>query len=58
MEADKINISEDEIKMKNLPPNKIPYPIIDRLKKLGFTVWLSVMIIGGVLAFLTALVLL
>ena len=44
--------------MEKLPPNKIPNPIISRLKKVGFSVWLTVMIIGGVLAFLTALLLL
>lgn len=31
---------------------------LDILKKVGFSVWLTVMVIGGVLAFLTSLLLL
>jgi hypothetical protein len=58
MDAGKKKTSEEKLQMEKLPPNKIPNPIISRLKKVGFSVWLTVMIIGGVLAFLTALLLL
>lgn len=56
-EADKKK-SKDNLHTEDLPPNKIPNPIIARLKKIGFSVWFTVMMIGGVLAFLTALLLL
>ena len=40
------------------PPEKREGKFIRGLKKVGFNVWLAVMIIGGVLAFITALFLL
>lgn len=42
-------------KSKENSPVKEENKIISALKKVGFHVWLGVMIIGGVLAFITAL---
>lgn len=49
---------EDLPHLEDIPPKKIPNPYLAYLKKIGFTIWLSVMVIGGVLAFITSLVLL
>ena len=45
-------------KNKQDPPEKKDSKFISGLKKAGFNVWLAVMIIGGALAFITALFLL
>ena len=47
-----------EIETDKIAPKKIPRPYLAYLKKVGFSIWLSVMIIGGILAFVTSLVLL
>ncbi|MCY2687494.1 hypothetical protein [Salinimicrobium sp. TH3] len=42
-------------KYKNTSPSKNESKFMSGLKKVGFNVWLAVMIIGGALAFITAL---
>lgn len=46
---------------KKGPPEKEPSkekPFLKMLKKVGFSIWITVMIIGGALAFFTSLLLL
>ena len=52
------NAEKKNIKPGKIPPEKLPKPYLRYLKKIGFSIWLSVMIIGGILAFITSLLLL
>lgn len=50
------DFSKENVEDQNTTPgHKKESKFITGLKKVGFNVWLAVMIIGGALAFLTAL---
>ena len=52
-------VPEDDFQKKNeAPEQKKKSKFRSGLKKVGFNIWLAVMIIGGALAFITALFLL